>query len=88
MRKIGIAGAPEEEIGAREIWGLYERLWQDNNFNKKEEYFPMQADVGFSFAPMMCSNADANPEICKKWCPIRRVSRRACSLYQRYNPEQ
>ena len=59
------------DIGAWEIRGLYKRLWQDDPKRfLKDQYFPMQTDIAFDFAPKMCDRSETSPEVCTNWCPF------------------
>jgi len=59
----------KEHIGAWEIRRLYDMLWEGERF-PKQDYFPMQTDIAFDFAPKMCDVSETHPEICRKWCPF------------------
>ena len=58
-----------DNIGAWEIRGLYRALW-DKEGLPKSDYFPMQTDIAFDFAPKMCDNSETNPKVCANWCPF------------------
>jgi hypothetical protein len=58
-----------EKIGAWEVRGLYLKLWQLKEFPKRN-YFPMQTDIAFDFAPRMCDASVTKPEVCTNLCPF------------------
>jgi hypothetical protein len=58
-----------EHIGAWEIRGLYKELWVKKGFSKNN-YFPMQTDIAFDFAPRMCDASVTKPEVCTSLCPF------------------
>jgi hypothetical protein len=53
----------DEGIGARQIRELYETLWSKNY--PPEDYYPMQTDIAYEFAPRMCVKCE--------WYSLREV---------------
>jgi len=64
-----------EDINALHLRNLYNKLW-DCTALKEEEYYPMQTDVAFDFAPRMCNRSKTNPDICSNLCPFGEFTER------------